>query len=222
MGNTPNVPSLSGKRVELDCALWVNPNLAEERQGFLGYDAIIRDTPVPSSADNSTVIVPAGHRQGGVPKEAYDAYRAGLDSFCVDVVITTNIGGLKGTPAVLAMKRVPNVCFAGKWWMMGGAVHSYRPLFEFIQERAERECGVKPGIRARIGLFRTAAPDILACTTNLCLLGQVWHDQIVDKFRADSDHSVHRLLTLENLKNLPEDEKHWYPMFCFQRALETM
>lgn len=227
---TQDTPSLSGQKVNLECAVFVNPFLREQRRltciykEEFNFSSFSRAEPRQLSPnhipDKISLTVPKGHRVGGVPGPVYQGYREGLDSACVDVVLTTTVPGVGNS--VLAIKRKLGTCFGSKWWMMGGALHSYRSIAEFIKERAKQECGVKPRLEGVIGCFRTAANDALACTTNICVVGRVSFKAVDQKFKADDAHSACRLLTLEDLKNLPEEEKHWYPTFCFQQALDTM
>lgn len=143
----------------------------------------------------------------GVSSSVYDAYRIGLDSACVDIAICT----IKpdGTPAVLLSKRAPNKCFGGKWWVYGGALHSYRPIGEFIAERAAKECGVVPEVKALIGVARTCAADVLGSTLQPCYLGLVEYAAI-EKSIADRDHSAVRLFTIDEYYRLPGPEQYWY------------
>src|SRR6476620_11071020 len=124
--------SLAGQTVVVETVLWENPHLAYERlMGTFSH-------PV------ERIVVPAGQRTGGVPSADYDAYRAGLDSACADVVVCSRLRS--GKAVVLASKRGPGKPFAGCWWMQGGATHSYRSILEFVSERAEKECGIRPTI----------------------------------------------------------------------------
>jgi ADP-ribose pyrophosphatase YjhB (NUDIX family) len=214
MGETPNTPSFSGQTRCVESIILLNPSLKEERVRSA------KDGCEFNFLVGEQVVVPKDHRAGGAETSAYGAYRQGLDSACVDIVVTTRLPNDKSV--VLAIKRNQNVCFGGKWWMMGGALHSYRPIAEFIKERAAKECGVEPRLEGCIGVFRTAARDVLACTINICLVGYVDYPYVAQKFKPDDAHSGHRLLTVEDLKGLPEEEKHWYPMLCFEQALDTM
>ena len=111
--------------------------------------------------------------------------------------------------------------FGGKWWMQGGSYHTYRSISDFVLERAEKECGVRPKIQGLIGVFRTCAEDIICSTTNVCYVGYVPYEEVV-KAQADKDHSDVRLITLCSLDLVPNHEKHWYPMTVFKQALRTM
>jgi ADP-ribose pyrophosphatase YjhB (NUDIX family) len=141
-----------------------------------------------------------------------------LDSACVDIVIATT--DKKGEPRVLAIKRGPNKPFANKWWMQGGALHAYVSTLDFVTERAEKECGVRPQIVGLICVARTCAPDFLASTTQPCYLGLVPFEKICVKY--DADHSAGRLLGWNDLSHLPTDEQHWYPMFAFKTAINAL
>lgn len=205
--------SLSGTLVNVETAIFVNPFLFTERKAVL-YGAIY------DGADGfEKVMVPEGHCIGGVDRSTYDGYRKGLDSACADVVITSRL--FDRTPAVLASKRAPGKLFGNKWWMQGGAIHSYRLITDFIVERAEKECGVRPRIEGFIGVFRICADDLLGSTLNLCYVGFVRQSDLA-KAQGDIDHKDLRLLTLADIEGLPKEEKHWYPMLAFQRALMTM
>lgn len=105
--------------------------------------------------------------------------------------------------------------------MQGGAFHPYRSIVEFLEERAEKECGVRPKIEGLIGVFRTCAEDFHASTTQPCYVGSVAYKDLI-KAKPDIDHTSWRLLKLEDLQTLPEEEKHWYPMLAFRLALESM
>lgn len=114
--------SLSGKIVRVETVILTNPYLAAQRncvaKGF---------TPFTSAEGFEEIVVPEGHRAGGVESVYYNGYRQGLDSACDDVVITTWLP--VGVPAVLASKRAPGKLFGKKWWMQGGATHSYRGVY---------------------------------------------------------------------------------------------
>lgn len=208
--------SLSGMRVTVETIIFLNPYMEQERRPYLD------DMPYQSSESffADEVVVPEGHVSGGVRSKAYNAYRQGLDSACADVVITTIL--LDGDPAVLASKRAPGKLFGNKWWMQGGAIHSYRLISDFLLERAEKECGVRPVLEAFMGVFRTCADDLLGSTTNLCYVGFIEYQQLVQAGTLDHDHTDRKLLTLNDLYCLSEDERHWYPMFAFEQALITM
>lgn len=105
--------------------------------------------------------------------------------------------------------------------MQGGAFHPYRSITDFLAERAEKECGVRPKIEGLIGVFRTCAEDFHASTIQPCYVGSIEYADII-KAKPDMDHSSWRLLSLRDLQNLPAEEKHWYPMLTFQLALESI
>lgn len=204
--------SLSGMTVAVDKIIFINSCLTEHRRWIATGG---------ESDMMGTVKVPEGHRSGGVSSEYYDGYRQGLASACADVVITTYLPC--GRPAVLASKRASNKPFGGKWWMQGGAIHSYRSITDFVCERAEQECGVRPVIEGFIGVFMTCADDFLACTINLCYVGYIPAQKLGDCWAwADKDHTHACVLTGDDLARLPEKEKHWYPMLVFNEALDTM
>lgn len=208
------VGSLSGKRALVETKIFVNPYLALERRDAVR--GILNET---LSFEFETIVVPEGHRLGGVDSSVYDGYRSGLDSACVDVVVTTMLRHDK--PAVLASKRAPDKLFGNKWWMQGGAIHSYRLITDFVLERTKKGCGIYPYMQGFIGVFRTCADDVLGSTLNLCYVGFVQRHKLAQIY-ADKNNTSFRLLTLEDLEDLPDEEKHWYPMFAFHRALTTM
>ena len=196
--------------VKVETKIWWNRHLREDREDAMknGFQFETED-----------VLVPEGQRTGGVPTPVYDAFSVGSERACADIVITTHLAD--GTPAVLTARRAMNKPFGGKWWMQGGSYHTYRLRTDFLLERAEKECGVRPVIQGMIGEFRTCAEDFVCSTTNSCYVGYALYDAIM-KARADKDHSGLRLLTLDDLSSIPPEERHWYPMFVFKQALTTM
>lgn len=197
---------IKGKKVEIEAIFFLNDHLKSDRKKKM-------------FCRTEKVCIPRGHKKGGVPGEVYDAYRAGLDSACADIVVCTRLPS--GLPAVVAIKRAQNKCFGGKWWMQGGAIQSYRSVRKFVAERAEKECGAKPRVEALIGVFHTCAQDFLGSTTNICFVGSLPFEQLKSP-QADKDHSAWSLLTSRDLKKIPKKGRHWYPMLCFKTALETM
>ncbi|MDP3779169.1 MAG: hypothetical protein Q8R30_03965 [bacterium] len=206
--------SLSGCRVDIETIILVNPHLKETRRAIAvtGFDF---KTTQPSQA----IVVPEGHRIGGVGSVYYNGYRQGLDSACADLVITTCLP--VGGPAVLASKRAPGKLFGKKWWMQGGAIHSYRLIQDFLGERINAEAHVSPQIQGLIGVFRTCADDVLGSTINLCYVGYVPYP-FLEAAGFDGDHTAVRLLSQIDLNLLPDEERHWYPMYAFAKAIETM
>lgn len=206
--------SLSGKIVRVETVILTNPYLAAQRncvaRGFTSFT---------SAEGFEEIVVPEGHRAGGVESVYYNGYRQGLDSACDDVVITTWLP--VGVSAVLASKRAPGKLFGKKWWMQGGATHSYRPIEDFLGERVKAECGVCPRLEGLIGVYRTCADDALGSTTNLCYVGYIPYEDLTAA-GVDDDHTAFRLLSLRDLGLLPSEEKHWYPMGVFRKAMETM
>ncbi len=111
--------------------------------------------------------------------------------------------------------------------MQGGAVHAYRSYEDFVAERAEKECGVRPQVEALMGVGRTCADakkdgGVVASTTNLCYVGFASYEALEENLKADEDHTGLRLLTLEDLDALPEEERHPYADFFFRQALLSM
>lgn len=206
--------SLSGKRVTVETKIFVNPYLALERKNAAKgiFSEIFH-------CEFEEVKVPEGHCLGGVDSDIYDGYRKGLDSACVDVVVTTLLRHDK--PAVLAFKRAPGKLFGQKWWMQGGALYSYCSITNFVFERIWKKCRVPPDIQGFIGVFRTYPDDFLGSTVNLCYVGFVQRHKLA-QVHLDKNYTDFRLLTLEDLEDLPDEEKHWYPMFTFRQALTTM
>ena len=207
-----SVTTLSGTMVKVETIIWFNRSLKAERQDAKknGFDF-----------DYENVLVPEGQRTGGVPKPVYDEFSTGSERACADIVVTTHLPN--GKPAVLAIKRNENQPFHGKWWMQGGSYHTYRLISDFVAERAEKECGVRPEIQGVIGEFRTCADDYVCFTTNTCYVGYAPYDAIM-KARVDKDHSGWRLFTFDELMPVPATvgDWHWYPLFAFQQALTTM
>jgi len=204
--------SLSGTRVTVETIIWWNRNLKAERQSSKRGELLF-----PSE----DIFVPEGQRTGGVPKPVYDEFSIGSERACADIVVTTHFPDSK--PAVLAIKRNENQPFHGKWWMQGGSYHTYRLISDFVAERAEKECGVRPDIQGVIGEFRTCADDYVCSTTNTCYVGYAPYDAIM-KARVDKDHSSWHLFTLDDFKLIPAPtvEWHWYPLFAFKHALISM
>ena len=212
--------SLSGSRVDVDTIIFVNMSLASDRQRAVENE---KRKLYGGALQYEQVVVPDGHRRGGVEPRFYDGYRAGLDSACSDIVITTLLPGRPPrVPAVLAVKRAPGKLFGGKWWMQGGAIHSYRLIADFLGERAEKECGVRYRLEGFIGVFRTCAEDRLGSTINLCYVGFVPYGDLARLVIADSDHTAVKVLSQDNLNRIPTEERYWYPMHVFRLALATM
>lgn len=203
--------TLSGTMVKVETIIWYNRQLKAEREGAKRNGFIFYE---------EDVFVPEGQHTGGVPKPIYDEFSTGSERACADIVVTTHLPD--GRPAVLAIKRNANQPFHGKWWMQGGSYHTYRLISDFIAERAEKECGVRPEIQGVIGEFRTCADDYVCSTTNTCYVGYVPYDAIV-KARVDKDHTSWRLFTLNDFKLIVLTvDWHWYPLFAFKQALVSM
>ena len=206
--------TLSGRNVRVETVIMENNNIevlaAQRNRSRLqgGFRA----------AFLKEIIVPDGHEKGWVSDEAHREHRAKREVACVDVVICTRLPG--GEPAVVAIKRAPDQSFGGKWWMQGGEVSSYIGFAEFVAERAKRECGVAPMIEGMIGVFRTCAEDHIGDTLQVCYVGSIPYAEL-ERAQADKDHSALRLLTKNDLDDLPEGERHWYPMRVFYLALAT-
>lgn len=206
--------SFSGSLVAVETILWLNTNLACDRmrsrkEGFFMFEN-----------ERLGIRVPQGHLAGGVSPEIYNGYRKGLESACIDMVITTELSN--GVPAVIASKRADNKPFGGTWFMYGGALHSYRSITEFIMGRVLKESGLTPKIEGLIGFFRTCAEDFLASTMQLCFVGYVPYYECVEQMKSDRDHTECKFFTFEDIVALPISEQHWYPMLVFQQALLTM
>lgn len=184
------MPTLSGTMVKVETVIWWNRYLKAERQ-----DSKQRGLMFPCES----LIVPEGQRTGGVPKPVYDEFSKGSERACADIVVTTHLSD--GKPAVLAIKRNANQPFHGQWWMQGGSYHTYRLISDFIAERAEKECGVRPEIQGIIGEFRTCADDYVCSTTNTCYVGYTPYDAIM-KARVDKDHDSWRLFIFEDMMSV--------------------
>ena len=194
-------------KVPVEKVILINPFLKEERVAAKNIDFMEVTPPSPGSIKR------------GVEKETYENYNLGLERACADIVITVRLPS--GAGAVLASKRINGKPFGGKWWMQGGAFHPYRSIIDFLGERAEKECGVRPKVEGLIGVFRTCAEDHSASTIQPCYVGRVSYEGLI-KAKPDIDHISWALLKLEDLQTLPEEEKHWYPMLAFKLALESI
>ena len=202
--------TLSGMMVPVETVIWVNRHLREDREYAIknGFQF-----------ETENILVPEGHQTGGVPTPVYDAFSAGSERACADIVVTTHLPD--GSPAVLAIKRAMNKPFGGMWWMQGGSYHTYRLISNFVVERTEKECGVRPNIHGIIGEFRTCAEDFVCSTTNTCYVGYAPYDAILKAYAKD--HSNWYLFTYEHIMHTSLAALlHWYPKFVFQRALDTM
>ena len=116
----------------------------------------------------------------------------------------------------------PKLPLPNKWWMQGGGISGYTSILTFLKERARKECGVEVELEAIIGFFRTCAEDFAQSTTQLCFVGSAPYDGVSERLKYDDRHSAVRLLTLEDFGQLPQEQQHWYPMFCFEAALNSM
>lgn len=167
----------------------------------------------------SLLDVPAGVSRG-VSSSAYSEYRSGLDSACADIVVVTRRED--GEPAVLLSLRRPDKCFGNKWWIYGGAIHAYRTICDFLSERAAQECGVSAEPEALVGVYRTMAEDHIASTLNVCYAARVPVEAIQAKLATDSGHTSARLFSLNELVQIPLEQRHWYPMRVSQIVLASM
>lgn len=156
----------------------------------------------------------------GTDGDTYNKYRQNLAGACADIVVTTILEN--GKPAVIATKRAANKCFGGKWWMQGGAFFANCIIQQWVAERAKVECGCEPEVQGLAGVFYTCASDFMASTLQPCFVGFIPIKEVRKTVAADDDHSAVKLLTLEEVENLPEDERHWYPDLVFRLALESM
>lgn len=194
------------KTIPVEGIILVNQNLKKDRMRKIYFQ-------------NKKVKLPSGIKKGGVSKDVYYNYSLGLERACADVVITVRLPN--GDDAVLAIKRAIDKPFGGMWWMQGGSFHPYRSIIDFLVERAEKECGVRPKIEALVGVFRTCAEDQVCSTIQPCYVGKIDYREL-SKIKLDQDHVEWDLLTLNDLEDLPQEEKHWYPMLAFKLAMETM
>ncbi len=204
--------SLSGQVVRVERAIWVNRHLKQDREYARRFGFLY---------DDQDVWVPEGQRTGGVSSSVYDAFSAGSERACADVVITTYLPN--GIAAVLGIKRQKNKPFGGMWWMQGGTYHIYRSMSDFVIERAEKECHVRPELEGLIGQFRTCASDYVCSTTNTCYVGYASYDAIQEA-HPDKDHIGFHFFTLDDFKliSAPTAGWHWYPLYAFRQALVTM
>lgn len=165
------------------------------------------------------VALPSPDITRGVLQTVYEGYRLGLDSACADVVITTILPS--GVPAALLAQRGTGRCHAGQWWFQGGAIHTYRSILDFLNERAEREIGIRPAIEGIIGVYRCAASDYVGCVLVVCYAGFVGFDRI-KAASPDQDHIGNaRLITWEQYMQLPSEQRHPYSDRVIFLALAT-
>lgn len=187
-----------------------NPNLAE---------ALETGQWMPDLSLRALCTIPQGV-ENGVPPDVYNAYRRGRDSACVDIVFATHLPN--GKPAVLFSFRKKGVCFEEKWWIYGGALQSYCSIHHFISDRAEKECGVRASPQALVGVYRTMSDDAIGSTLQPCYATIVPYEEVRKKKQLDSGHNDVRLFTLEELEQIPEEHKHWYPMRVAKLVLLAM
>ncbi len=190
----------------------IEPSLPEMTAQWLKGDPFPEDSL-------QTCMVPDEVTKGATP-EAYIEYRKGLHGACVDKVIITRQPN--GKPAVMLSLRKTNVCFAGTWWIYGGAVHAYRDVAAFVTERAASECGVEVPPQALVGVYITNSSGIVGSTLQPCYASFVPYDTIMEKMRTDSGHGDVRLFTAEELGAIPEQQQHWYPKRIARRALAAL
>jgi hypothetical protein len=138
-----------------------------------------------------------------------EQYRAGKDMACEDIIIGTHRPD--GTPVVMLSLRKPTESFGGKWWVYGGSTTAYADVLEFIAKRAERECGVPVVPQGLIGFYRTCAADKPQSTLQPCFGAVVDYSVVDKKMATDPNHESIRLFTLEELDQVPEEQRHWYP-----------
>jgi hypothetical protein len=193
----------------LETILWFNNRLTEDRR----IKAI-------SHLETDSLTPPIDYVGGFVSEETMVEWRSKKEVACADVVITTRYP--TGTKAVVSSLRAPKTPFGNKWWMQGGGISGYTSILTFLKERARKECGVEVELEAIIGLFRTCAEDFAQSTTQPCFVGSAPYDGMSERLKYDDRHSAVRLLTLEDFDQLPQEQQHWYPMFCFEAALKSM
>jgi hypothetical protein len=139
---------------------------------------------------------------------------------CADVVIATRTPS--GAPVILASKRKEGESFSGKWWMHGGGFAPYPLLREFALGRVEKECGITPRQLTLVGVYLTCAENIPTTTLQPCYVSDMPYDAVVRAMRTDPQHNRVGLFTAHDLINLPQEEKHWYPMRVFAKVLSTI
>jgi len=165
------------------------------------------------------VHVPSTYKKVFLTDEEYTRGTSAWTRTCVDIVIATRLPS--GTPAVLSSRRKENVSFGGYWWMYGGAVPPYLRFETFIRKRAKEECGIQPVLGGLIGVYLTCAENMPTSTLQPCYVGNVPFEK-VEQAQTDSNHDCFRLLTKDDLSELPSKERHWYPMHVFGKVLRSM
>jgi ADP-ribose pyrophosphatase YjhB (NUDIX family) len=191
--------------------IFENPNL---RNDWIG------SRPYPDASIMSIPHKPEGVRTNGVDETIYTGYRMGLDSACVDIVITTRLED--GTPAVLMSRRKDNVCYGGMWWIYGGALQAYKTIDNFIADRAKKECGIIVSPQALIGVYRTMSYNLIGSTIQLCYVTTVPVSDIQSRMVTDDGHIEIRLFTLKDLPPESNEEYHQYVLRVSKIALSNM
>ncbi len=184
-------------------AILENQNLSADRHKSARY----RTSFIYKEDQTLTINNVPGPIRRGVDPDIYKSYRLGLDSACVDCVVTTLMPD--GRPAVLLSRRAPGKCFGGCWWIHGGSLHAYRPIEAFIQDRVLAEVGIEPLIDAVVGVYRTCAEDFFASTLNLCVSGVVDYGSLTTACK-DADHTALSLFTLDQYLDLDMAVRHPY------------
>ncbi len=196
----------------------INPNIAEDRKKLAvtqNYDGSMSGTGRVYNA------LPPSPVSAGVDGQTYGAYRKGLDSGCVDIVVTTTDPTTK-INYVIAGLRGPDKCFPNTWWMHGGALYAYCAPDTFVAERAQKECKVMPTVEAYMCTVRTCCDRFAASTIQPCYVGRVPFEAY-KLAEPDPDHSKVRLVSLPEVqKEIEEQKLHWYPALAFRLALTTM
>jgi len=171
------------------------------------------------SEETISATVPEGHTLG-VPQPTYDRYRQGLDSACADCVVQTFVND---KPAVVALQRARFKAFGGQFWMMGGAIHAYLDIRDFLVQRVFEESNLKINANALVlmGVYRAIASDALCSTMSPCYVTYLPYNEIESTIRVFDDHKTFKIFTEEDLATLKPHESHPYPIRMFQLALKT-
>ncbi len=192
--------------------------LCEQSIPTLRADWLAREA-FPEDSLQEIEAIPEGVTKGA-PSEIYGGYRKGLHGACCDIVIVTTLPS--GQHAVLLSLRKLEVCFGGTWWIYGGATHAYRDIGEFISERASKECGVSVEPQALVGVYVTYAADHIGSTMQPCYMAFVDYDVIKENMLTDTGHNNVKLFTQSELDEMPEDERHWYPIRVSKRVFAAL
>lgn len=153
--------------------------------------------------------------------EHYHGYRHVKVGACADVLVWTYSGGV---PAVILTQRKKNSCFGGKWWVQGGAIGKAISCTDFVAQCALKECGSLPKIQALVGIYRTTDPGAgdqqMVSTIQVAYFGFVEPAKVI--LSPDEHHAEVALMTKDEYRSLPEEQKHWYPTCLIETLFRTM